>query len=66
MNATISKVLSIPANRARLVEAYLRLSHRTLNSLSAAQIRKEYRNDISDTIDCDPEMAERVAASFGL
>ena len=66
MNTIIAKTLNIAADRARLVEGYLRLEHRTLGSLSAAQIRKAYRSEISDTIDCDPAMAERVAASYGL
>lgn len=66
MARTIARVLSIPTFRARLVEAYLRLTHRTLDSLSPAAIRAAYRQEISATIDADPALAERLAASFGL
>lgn len=65
MTATIARILGIPADRARLVEGYLRLEHRTLNSLSAAQIRTAY-SEISATIDEDPAMADRVAVSFSI
>ena len=65
MTATIARILSIAPDRARLVRGYLQLECRTLNGLSAAQIKRHYR-EIGPTIDADPAMAERVAESFGL
>lgn len=62
----IVETLNVTPNRARLVEAYLRLSHSTLDSLSRADIYKEYREDLSDTIDEDIETAIKLAESYGL
>ena len=65
MTATIATVLNIPADRARLVEGYIRSEVRTINQLSKAKIRSMYRW-IGPTVDADPEMADRLAASYGL
>jgi hypothetical protein len=65
MTATIARILDITADRARLVRGYLQMEYRTLDSLSAAQIKREYR-EIGPTIDADPVMAERIAQSFGI
>ncbi len=65
MTATIARILGIDTARARLVRGYLQLEHRTLDSLSAAQIKREYR-EIGPAIDADSAMADRVASSFGL
>jgi hypothetical protein len=65
MNQTIARILNITTDRARLVEGYLRLTYRSLGSLSAEQIEDEYRNDISAVIDADPAMADFIAGSYG-
>lgn len=65
MTATIARILDITADRARLVRGYLQMEYRTLDSLSAAQIKRGYR-EIGPTIDADPVMAERIAQSFGI
>ena len=65
MTTTIARILNVTADRARLVRGYLQLEYHTLDSLSAAQIKRQYR-EIGPTIDADPAMANRVAESFGL
>lgn len=62
---TLTQILSIPAERARLVEGFLRCERRSLNSLTAQQIRASYAY-IAECIDADPELANRLAASYGL
>ena len=64
--ATVSAALNIAADRARLVVGYLRSEYRTLDSLSRQQIRADYGDWIGATIDVDPVMADRLAASYGL
>lgn len=65
-NARICAALGITPERARLVEGFLRLEWRGLDSLSAEGIRHEYEAGICEAIDSDPAVAERLAASFGL
>ncbi len=62
----IQRTLSVTAERARLVEAYLRLQYGTLDRLSRADIRREYRHGISGAIDADVEGSIRLAESYGL
>lgn len=64
-NAILTRILSISAERARLVEGYLRSEYRTLDNLSAQQIRNEYA-EIGTAIDMNPVLAEVVASSYGL
>jgi len=59
-------ILDIAADRSRLVVGYLRSEYRTLDAISPAQIRKDYRGWINETIDADPAMADQLAASYGL
>lgn len=63
--STVATTLSIPANRARLVVGYLRSEYRTLDALSRQQICADYSEWIAATIDADPAMADRLAASYG-
>lgn len=65
-NARICAALGITPERARLVEGFLRLERRGLDSLNDNAIRREYACGISEAIDSDPAVAERLAASFGL
>lgn len=64
-NTTLSVMLDIPSERARLVEGFLRCEHRSLNSLTAQQIRTAY-GEIGGCIDADPALADRLATSYGL
>ena len=65
-NDIIRDTLHVNANRASLVEAYLRLQYGTLDALSRVDIRREYStNGISDAIDADVEGAIRLAKSYG-
>ena len=65
MTATISRILGVSPERARLVNGFLRCEYRTLDHLSAQQIRTAYV-EIAECIDADPVMADRLAASYGL
>lgn len=63
---TIANILDIAADRSRLVVGYLRSEYRTLDAISPAQIRKDYRGWIDEAINADPAMADQLAASYGL
>jgi len=70
-NAMIQEVCNIGTDRARLVEAYLRMQYRTLDALSAERIKFEYLNggsegSIRDAIDLDPDGSEKLARSYAL
>ncbi len=65
MVGTIAKILRITPERARLVAGYLWVDHRALDELSPTYIINEYLWEISDCIDADPALADRVAASYG-
>ena len=63
----LAETLKITPERARLVEAYLRLAYKTLDHLSRSDFRHEYtKRGISDAIDADPAQAEALAKSYGL
>lgn len=63
----IADTLKISAERAVLVESFLRLQYSTLGHLSRADFRHEYtRGGISAAIDADPKGAIALAKSFGL
>jgi GNAT superfamily N-acetyltransferase len=65
-NSIIRDTLKVTPERARLVEAYLRLQYSTLDHLSRVDIRREYRSGgIGATIDADVEAAIRLADSYG-
>jgi hypothetical protein len=67
MNSVIAETLKITPERARLVEAFLRLQYSTLDALSRADIRREYRSGgICGAIDADIHQALRLADSYGL
>jgi hypothetical protein len=54
-----------PDANARHVEAFMRLQYSTLDHLSAAVFRREVRI-AHECSQADPEMAERLARSYGL
>lgn len=63
----LAETLKITTERARLVEAYLRLQFGTLSHLSREDFRHEYTDGgISDTIDADTRQAIALAESFGI
>ncbi len=62
---TIATILGIATDRSRLVVAYLRSEYRTLDAISPAQIRKDYRDWINETINADAGLADKLAASYG-
>lgn len=64
-NRIICETLGINKNRARLVEAYLRLRFGVLDALSREDIRTEY-GIIGEAIDADPIGAESLALSYGM
>ena len=61
----ISTLLSCDPASARLVEAYMRLEHSTLDGLSAAAFAREARIGLECVLADRPE-AELLAKSFGL
>lgn len=63
---TIANILGIATDRSRLVVGYLRSEYRTLDAIGPAQIRKDYRDWINETINADPAMADQLAASYGI
>ena len=66
-NDIIRSTLKITPERARLVEAYLRMEYGTLNHLSARDIRRNYyHGGISYAIDANLDGALKLAESFGL
>lgn len=65
-NDTIAQTLHITPQRASLVEAFLRLEHGTLDSLSRADIRMAYVNWIQQDIDADVNAAMKLAETFGV
>lgn len=66
-NALIADTLKITPERARLVEAYLRLDHGTLDALSPDDITREYfHGGITTAIDANPKGARALADSYGL
>lgn len=66
-NDIIRRTLKITPERARLVEAYLRLDYGTLDHLSNVEIRREYHvGGISAAIDADVDGALKLAESLGL
>lgn len=66
-NQIISEVLNVTPARARLVEAFLRLQYGTLDALSRDRILSEYTaGGISEAIDEDAALVERLADSYGL
>ena len=66
-NRILRETLNITAERAVLVEAYLRLEHSTLGHLSRFDFQREYTvGGICETIDADYSHAVDLAESFGL
>lgn len=66
-NKMLQELLGIDSQRARYVEAYLRLEYGTLNHLDASRIKLEYYDlGISEAIDQDPAGAETLAQSYAL
>ena len=64
---TISQTLKITPQRARLVEAYLRLQYSTLDHLSRLDFVREYHNGgISKAIDANIDGAIQLADSFAI
>ena len=51
---------------ARHVEAYVRVAHSTINSLSWAELRREIKISVACIREGGVDAAERVALSFGL
>ena len=65
--AVLAETLKITPDRALLVEAYLRLQYSTLDHLSRADFRQEYkRGGICTAIDADPAGAVLLAKSYNL
>jgi hypothetical protein len=62
----ITEELRIDPNRARMVEAYVRLITGQDDPPPPAVLREHYESGISALIDGDPEGAERLAVTFGL
>ncbi len=54
-----------PGRDPRLVEAFMRLDHGTLDHLSRSQFRAE-AEIAADCVAADPGLAESLAQSFGL
>lgn len=64
---TIAETLKVTKDRARLVEAYLRLQYGTLDALSRMDFCREYRRGgISAAIDADVNGAIRLADSYAI
>lgn len=62
----IARTLSIPADESRLVEAYLRSQHGTLNALSLNDIRDAYIGAIRELIEADRQFAHQLAETMGI
>lgn len=63
----LARLLHIEPEKARLVEAYLRLQYKTLDALSATDfLREYYKGGIMLAIKDDPEGSEALAQSYGL
>jgi hypothetical protein len=54
-----------PLHDPRLIEAWMRLKHSTLDGLSPARFKREVRI-AADCVDADPVASKELAKSFGL
>lgn len=66
MTEYLAELLGIDREAARLVEAWLRLAHGTLDGLSPAQIRADYSSWIAEAIRQHRAESQALAASYGL
>jgi len=54
-----------PQHDPRHIEAWIRTDHPTLDGLSWNDL-KRLSNDAAEMVSADPDMSERLAATFGL